>query len=131
MSTLEEVPRTVLTRRVIEYVNAHYAAPISLRHVADAVGYSACHLTTTFRQVTGMPVTAWIIKRRISAARRLLAEKNVDVATACEAVGFGDICYFTRQFVRHVGVTPGRYRASMNRAAITPDRTDVQRVGER
>jgi len=30
-------------------------------------------LTTTFRQATGMPVTAWIIKRRITAAQELSA----------------------------------------------------------
>jgi AraC-like DNA-binding protein len=82
--------------------------------VADALGYSPCHLTHTFRQITGTPVTAAIIKRRIRAAQQLLAEANVDVASACEAAGFNDICYFTRQFVRHVGVTPGRFRSAMS-----------------
>jgi AraC-like DNA-binding protein len=103
-----------VAERVAEYIEWNYARPISLRHVADALGYSPCHLTHRFRQITGTPVTAAIIKRRIRAAQQLLAEANVDVASACEAVGFNDICYFTRQFVRHVGVTPGRFRAAMN-----------------
>jgi len=105
--------RTV-AERVSEYIEWNYSRPISLRHVADALGYSPCHLTHTFRQLTGTPVTAAIIKRRIRAAQELLGEANVDVASACEAVGFNDICYFTRQFVRHVGVTPGRFRSAMN-----------------
>ena len=100
--------------RVVEYIEQNYARQISLRDVASALGYSPCHLTTTFRQAAGIPVTAWIIKRRIAAARELLGEENVDVATTCGLVGFSDLCYFTRQFVRHVGVTPGRFRASMN-----------------
>lgn len=100
--------------RVIEYIDQNYAEPISLRDVAEVFGYSACHLTHTFSQITGTPITAWIIKRRITAAQKLLAESNVNVAAACEAVGFNDLCYFTRQFVRHVGMTPGRFRSAIN-----------------
>jgi AraC-like DNA-binding protein len=98
--------------RVFEFVERNYAKPISLRHVALATGYSASHLTTTFRMATGDTVTAWIIKRRIDAARRLLQEEGSTVASACEAVGFADLCYFRRQFVRYVGTTPGRFRST-------------------
>jgi AraC-like DNA-binding protein len=101
-----------LIDQIIEFVDQYYTQPISLHDVADAVGYSPCHLTTTFRRAKGLPVTAWIIKRRVEEAERLLASSNVSVATACETVGFRDVCYFSRQFVRHVGMTPGRYRAA-------------------
>jgi AraC-like DNA-binding protein len=101
-----------LAQRIIEYIDANYATSISLRDVAEAFGYSPCHLTHTFSRTTGTPITAWIIKRRIEAATQLFAEADVDVATACERVGFNDLCYFTRQFVRHVGVTPGRFRSA-------------------
>jgi AraC-like DNA-binding protein len=94
-------------------VENNYSAPISLRDVADAVGYSASHLTDTFRRCTGSPVTAWIIERRIRAAATLLREAGTDVVTACESAGFRDLGYFTRQFVRHVGMTPARYRRAM------------------
>jgi AraC-like DNA-binding protein len=109
-----------VAERVIEYIDRNYATPISLRDVAEEFGYSACHLTHTFSQTTGTPITAWIIKRRIVAAQQLLAESNVNVAKACEAVGFNDLCYFTRQFVRHVGMTPGRFRSTMR----SGERTD-------
>jgi two-component system response regulator YesN len=99
-----------VTDQVFEFVEHHYADRISLRDVAEAVGYSACHLTTKFRQATGTPVTSWIIKQRIAAAQRLLSEENVNVAAACEAVGFSDLRYFTRQFIRYAGVTPGKFR---------------------
>jgi AraC-like DNA-binding protein len=47
-----------------------------------------------------------------------LASGQTDVATACERVGFNDLCYFTRQFVRHVGTTPGRFRASATKSVV-------------
>jgi AraC-like DNA-binding protein len=117
-----------MSDRIIEYIDKNYALQISLRDVARTFGYSACHLTHTFRRTTGTPITAWIIKRRILAAQKLLAEENVDVATACEAVGFNDLCYFTRQFVRHVGTTPGRFRSAKNRT-LRPNETNSGRAG--
>jgi AraC-like DNA-binding protein len=102
-----------LAERVYAFVEENYADHISLRDVARSVGYSACHLTTRFRRLTGTPVTAWIIKRRIAAAQVLLESGTIDVASACEAVGFTDLAYFSRQFERHVGVTPGRFRAGV------------------
>jgi AraC-like DNA-binding protein len=65
-----------------------------------------------FSSLTGMPVTAWIIRRRLLAAQELLIGSKQNIMTVCEAVGFGDICYFTRQFVRHVGVTPAQFRSA-------------------
>jgi AraC-like DNA-binding protein len=99
--------------RIVKFIDRHYSEQISLRDVARAFNYSACHLTSVFSRTMGMPITAWIIKRRILAAQSLLAEQDLNVAATCEAVGFNDLCYFTRQFVRHVGMTPGRFRAVM------------------
>ena len=94
---------------IIEYIDEHYADDISLRDIAKMFGYSPSHLTNTFSRVTGLPITAWIIKRRIIAAQQLLRQQRINVTTASEAVGFNDISYFTRQFSRHVGITPGRF----------------------
>jgi AraC family transcriptional activator of pobA len=105
---------------VRDFVEAHYAEPISLRDVARTLGYSPAHLTNSFSRATGVPVNAWIVQRRIAAARKLLSEGSSTVASACEQVGFNDLCYFRRQFVRHVGVTPGRYRRGK---ALTPVRS--------
>jgi two-component system response regulator YesN len=100
-----------LSVRIIEYLEQRYRSQMSLQDVAEAFGYSASYLTEAFRRSTGLPITAWIAKRRIGAAQRLFRESRSSVAAACEAVGFNDVCYFTRLFVQHVGVTPGRYRA--------------------
>jgi AraC-like DNA-binding protein len=101
-----------IVRGVVDYVEQNYASSISLRDVAQALGYSPAHLTHKFSSLTGTAVTAWIIKRRLYAAQELLIATRQNVITVCEAVGFGDLCYFTRQFVRHVGVTPAQFRSA-------------------
>ena len=109
---LNIVQQQQIVRGVVDYVEEHYASSISLRDVAHALGYSPAHLTHKFASLTGTPVTAWIIKRRLFAAQELLIETQQDITTVCEAVGFGDRCYFTRQFVRHLGVTPAEFRST-------------------
>ncbi len=118
-----------IVQRTIAYVEAHYAEKISLRDVARELGYSPAHLTHTFSRLTGTAVNSWIIRRRIIAAQRLLGDADVSVATACEAVGFNDLCYFTRQFVRHTGTTPGRYRSAARDVAGSPDLDARNAVG--
>ena len=110
-----------IVQRTLAYVETHYAEQISLRDVARELGYSPAHLTHTFSRLTGTAVNSWIIKRRIIAAQQLLGEAGVNVATACEAVGFNDLCYFTRQFARFTGMTPGRYRTAARDAAESLD----------
>lgn len=105
----------VLGAAVIDYIEQHYSKHLSLRDVATAFGYSCAHLTNRFRRETGIPVTAWIVRRRIRAAAQLLFTTRLPVRTVCEKVGFNDPCYFTRQFVRVVGLTPGQYRRSSER----------------
>jgi AraC-like DNA-binding protein len=100
-----------MAAQIVDYIDRNYARPISLRDVAEAFGYSSCHLTHAFARATGTPVTAWIILRRIEAAKELLSKGDSSVAAVCEAVGFKDLCYFSRQFARHVGTGPGRFRA--------------------
>ena len=114
---LEQHP---IVRGVVDYVEENYTSSISLRDVARALGYSPAHLTHKFSSLTGVPVTAWIIKRRLYAAQELLIETRQNVVAVCEAVGFGDLCYFTRQFVRHVGVTPAQFRSARSPGSEVP-----------
>ena len=104
----------VIAGRIVDYIDRNYRLPISLRDVAKEFGYSSCHLTHAFARITGTPITAWIIRRRLEAAKQLLS-RGETVSAACEAAGFNDLCYFTRQFVRYVGTTPGRFRSAMYR----------------
>jgi AraC-like DNA-binding protein len=101
-----------IAERVRAFVEDNYERAISLRDVADALGYSSSHLTTAFRRATGIPVTAFIIERRIRAAKSLLHDPAMNIARTRASVGFHDGAYFSRQFARHVGMTPGRFRAA-------------------
>jgi AraC family transcriptional activator of pobA len=96
--------------RVFEFIEARYREPISLRHVARAVGLSPGHLTTLVGRRTGRTVQQWIAERRMAEARRLLVETALTVEAVGAEVGFRDPSYFIKSFRRAHTVTPLQWR---------------------
>ena len=109
----ESSPRAALIRGVRAYIEQHFARPIGLRDVARTVGYSPAYLTDIVRKETGLPVHRHIIARRLSAARRLLAETDISIQAIAERSGFSDGGYFARLFKRTTGMTPTAWRAQV------------------
>jgi YesN/AraC family two-component response regulator len=95
---------------VFRFIEAHYCQPINLADVANTVGYSPAYLTTLVQNQTGRSVKRWIIERRMSAARQLLADKAQSVKQVAAASGYTDPGYFTRQFRQLHGVSPQAWR---------------------
>lgn len=96
--------------RAMEYLDAHYAERVDLCALADIAGLDRYALLRAFRRHAGLTPHAWLVDRRVHAARRLLAAGGTprDTALAC---GFADQSHLTRAFKARVGVPPGRYRA--------------------
>ena len=105
------VNREPLLADVFAVIERRYAEPLSLRDVARAVSLSAGHLTTVVRRRTGRTVQEWIVDRRMTAARRLLAGSDLPVGEIGRRVGYPDPGYFARVFGQVHGVSPTRWRS--------------------
>ena len=99
-----------LLAAVFDVIEARYDQPISLADVASAVGLTPGHLTTVVRRKTGRTVQQWLTERRMTEARRLLAETDLTVEAVGVRVGYRDPGYFARSFRRNHGVAPLRWR---------------------
>lgn len=95
-------------RTVRDYLEAHYAEPVSLDQLARLVSLSPYHLARLFSSQMGIPPHAYLESVRIRQARHLLAlgQPLIEVALA---TGFADQSHFTQRFKRAVGVPPGEY----------------------
>jgi AraC-like DNA-binding protein len=85
---------------------------VSLAELAALAGVSRLQLLRGFAREIGTTPHAYVIRRRVRLARQLLAAGETPAQAAVEA-GFADQSHPTRAFVRHVGITPGRYRAAV------------------
>lgn len=95
--------------RATELIDARFAEPLTLGELAAASGLSVRQFTRAFREATGRSPHQYLLQRRIEHAQRQIAQgcPLAEVALQC---GFADQSQLTRVFVRHLGVTPGRYR---------------------
>ena len=89
------------------------AAPIRLLDLAHASGLSQFRMLRGFVKATGLTPHAYLMQRRIEAARRLIAH-GAGLAEAAFASGFADQSHMTRIFVRNYGISPGAYARAMN-----------------
>jgi AraC-like DNA-binding protein len=81
---------------------------MTLADAAAVLDRSVPHLVRSFTRHHGLSPHAYVLGRRIEAARsRLLAgARPADVAVE---LGFHDQAHLTRHFRRHTATTPGRY----------------------
>jgi AraC-like DNA-binding protein len=86
--------------------------PPSLADVAAEFDLSRFQLLRAFHAEVGMTPYAWLAQYRVNRARCLLVEGHRP-AEAAALVGFADQAHLTRWFRRVVGVTPGRFRNSV------------------
>jgi len=107
----EEHPGRVneLAERLRELLDADEPRALTLAAAGELLEASPAHLVRCFSQTFGIAPHAYLLGRRIEAARQLLLEGE-PIARVAATVGFCDQAHLTRHFKRHVGTTPGRYR---------------------
>jgi len=106
-SIFPSIPRLC---EVFEFIELNYHQSISLKEVAQAVGYSSAYLTDLVRRLTGKTVNNWIIERRLSQASTLLLETNESVEQIALKVGYQNINHFYCQFRDRYKNTPRTWR---------------------
>ena len=78
--------------------------------LSSYVGYAEIYLSRKFRQEMGITVTAYIIRQKIELAKQLLRADNTPISDIAEQLCFSTQSYFSEQFRRVTGLTPGEYR---------------------
>ena len=97
-----------LAERLRELLDAHPFEHVSLAAAAERLASSPAHLVRCFTRTFGIAPHAYVLSRRIEAARLRLLDGE-PAARVAASVGFFDQAHLTRHFKRHVGTTPGRY----------------------
>lgn len=101
------------TKRVINaaksYVLQNLRKQLTLKEVADHVGFSISYFSTTFSKEENMTFKEYVIQSRIERAKVLLENTNLPIKTIARETGFQDPDYFSKVFSQKVGTTPSRY----------------------
>ncbi|MEU4475353.1 AraC family transcriptional regulator [Micromonospora sp. NPDC023888] len=104
-------PEPQAARALRALLDEHTVHAVSLAAAARLLDRSVPHLVRSFGQAFGISPHAYIIGRRIEAARKLLLA-GIPPADVATTVGFCDQAHLTRHFRRHTSTTPARYASA-------------------
>ena len=97
-------------RRALEYVEENLDARITVADLARRVNMSASHFSRGFKRTFGVTVHAYVMHRRVEAAKALMVESSATLSDIAVRCGLSDQSHMTRWFRRVVGVTPASWR---------------------
>lgn len=97
-------------RRARDLVHARFRERLRIEDIATAVEVHPAHLARTFREHFHMPLGTYIRQLRMEWAVRQVTETEESLSAIAARAGFADQSHFTREFRKHSGLTPGRYR---------------------
>ena len=101
----------VRVQKMLAYIYAHYAEPITFADIAKAASISRSEAARCFQEYMDCSPIGALIRYRLQAARRLLCDTSLSVQEISLACGFHSSSYFNRQFRQIYGCTPGQVRS--------------------
>lgn len=96
--------------QVIEHMHRTPDAALNSAAMAKTCGLSQSQFDRSFRRVFGTSARQYLLRVRVEAACRRLAETDETVAALAVELGFFDHAHFTRCFRRSMGISPTQYR---------------------
>lgn len=111
-----EKPRPGLSqqrkRRLLEYIDANIAEPITLEDLSRVACMSPHHLIRSFKAAVGVTPFRWLLKVRIRRAQLLLGT-SMPLSEVAYACGFSSQSHFCTVFKREMVITPSAWRRSL------------------
>ncbi len=97
---------------VVQYIREHLTEKIVIEVLCRKACMSKSSFYRLFKETFGLSPVEYIIRQRIQMAKSLLADRTVNITSACYGSGFNNLNYFARLFKRVEGVTPKEFQKS-------------------
>ncbi len=97
-------------RRIMEYIQAHYAEKITLEELAEQIHLCRSESCRLFKRYMKESMFDYLLDYRIERSLELLRRPELDVTQIAGQTGFTSPGYFSKIFKRKMGCTPLEYR---------------------
>lgn len=99
-------------QKSVDYIEDNLFAKLTFEQVARAVFMSGRSFYNYFWSVTGYSYKEYVIKRRLSEAKKVLLSSQETVLSIALNIGYESHEAFTRSFKSEYGISPSVYRKS-------------------
>lgn len=95
---------------VLEYIEAHFAEPLSLAELSGIIGMNPKYFCRFFNSIIQQTPMNYVNYYRIEQAADLLCNTDTSVTEVGLECGFNDTCHFVKTFKKYKGITPKQYQ---------------------
>ncbi|MCC3355313.1 response regulator transcription factor [Bacillus sp. REN16] len=97
-------------KMILEYIQDHYAEPLTLTEVATYFHFNPSYLSNYFSVHNKEGFIEYLNKIRIEEAAKLLIKSDIPISEIGPMVGYSDHSYFSKIFKKIKGMSPSQYR---------------------
>jgi two-component system, response regulator YesN len=97
-------------KMLIEYIEQHYAEPLTLKEMASHFHFNPSYLSSYFSAHAKEGFTDYLNKIRIDKAAELLRSHPATISEISGMVGYSDHSYFCKVFRKMTGYSPSQFR---------------------
>lgn len=101
-------------QKIEEYLRQNYQQDINLQEIADRFFLSREYISRKFKQEFEETITDYLTKIRMERAKELLGNPHLKIYEIAYHVGYQNEKYFSKVFKKLIGVTPNKYRSSLD-----------------
>ena len=93
--------------RLLRHIDAKIEGPLTVGDLAAHMGLSVSRFKARFKQEIGIPPAEYVLRYKISAAKKLLGRPGATVTEVAFRLSFSSSQYFATVFKRYTGKSPG------------------------
>ncbi|MFA9375976.1 MAG: AraC family transcriptional regulator [Lachnotalea sp.] len=95
---------------IVDYIFNHLHTKITLDELASHAGFTPTYLSYLFKKETGLTLTEFMQKKRVTEAQNLLRYSDYSIAEISQYLCFCSQSHFTSIFKNYTNMTPAQYR---------------------
>ena len=96
-------------RKVLQYMNEHFAQALTLQDLADCAGMNSNYFCRFFKSITMKTPIEYLNYYRIECACEQLLISDKSIACIAMDCGFNDVSYFVKVFKKFKQTTPSQF----------------------
>lgn len=97
-------------QKIINYVEHNLDTSLSVEQLAKVLNYNPQYFIRLFQKHMGITPAKYIMRRRISKAKKLLSTGDIQIDILAEQLGFCNSSHFIKKFKKAEGLTPAQFR---------------------
>ncbi|MBO4794528.1 MAG: helix-turn-helix transcriptional regulator, partial [Clostridia bacterium] len=109
-AAVTDIPKHNYVERAKRYILNHLKERPTVAKVAENVYISSKQLNRLFKQKENISVGEYIDRVICIEAKRMLINKELNIAVIANNLGFSSVCNFSNYIKYHLGVTPSEIR---------------------